>query len=156
MPEMRLRMETESKRPEKLPPVQDAAGYSPEGIMYKLCKRGHVRSPENVNRFNECLECKKLYKKTEKCKTQTKSYQQSAKYIETRKVYTRTDQRRNSESKRLCKYKKRSREVLTDAYIANELFRVPTSLVPKEIIELKRAYILLKRELKKCKQSDKC
>lgn len=74
MPKVRLRVEAESCQPEKLPTLQDTTGCSPEGIVYKMCKRGHVKSPDNVSNVGSCKECLRANQKTPAYKAYQKKY----------------------------------------------------------------------------------
>lgn len=80
MSKMQLRMEAESGSPQELPTLQDAAGCSSEGVDYKLCKRGHVKSPDNVLKDGRCRQCKIDYNNSDAYKKSAKKHRETEKY----------------------------------------------------------------------------
>lgn len=160
MPKVQLRMEAQSGGPKELPTLQDAAGYSPEGVVYKLCKRGHVKSPENVTKHGECKECKKLYSKMYMQGPKWKEYQRSpvrkSKQNEREKEHLQSHEYRNRRNERQREHRRsqRYKELInkkaadiTDYYIS-QLLRIPMPLIPPELTQIMRANIKLKREIK--------
>lgn len=154
MSKMQLRMEAESGSPQKLPTLQDAARCSPEGVVYKLCKRGHVRNPFNVDSHGRCKRCRelpelklkekvygKVYNQRPERKAKNNSRSQLTVVKQYRKRYSQTETNKN--------YRKHYVENLTDGYVIQGLLRLPRMQVPKELIELKRITIQIQRELRK-------
>ena len=72
-------------------------------VVYERCKRGHVRSPENVSKDGRCKECRKLYRKkyeqSEKGKEYRKRYEQSEKCKEYRKRYKQSEKGKESQKR---------------------------------------------------------
>ena len=123
---------------------------------YKLCKRGHVRSPENLNKRRECKECIKHRDQTPERKEYQKKYNQLPTSKEYQKKYQPEKHKERKNSSVFKEYRKKHTkdqvDLLTDTYVRHKL-GLKTIYAPPEILELKRLQITLKRELKKCKQS---
>ena len=99
-------------------------------IVYKLCKRGHVRSPENVNKDRKCKECRKAYEQSPARKEHKKEY---------KKAYDRSPSKKE--------YNKKYANLCADGYIAASL-GIPVSQVPEDYLEIKRLTIQIQRSLK--------
>jgi hypothetical protein len=46
-------------------------------MQYKKCKRGHLRSPENLTASRTCKQCEADRERSTKCKTQRKAYRKT-------------------------------------------------------------------------------
>ena len=145
-----------------------------EETTYKLCKRGHVRSPENVGKRGECKICKTIWRQEnpEKAILAVRRWEQNnpekARLIKAKRNRTY----REKHLERIRKYRqdhpedsatrkeryhrnitvnrarnKRIQSELTDAVIAKVL-GLPVREATPELIEIKRMTIQLGRMLK--------
>lgn len=112
-------------------------------IVYKLCKRGHVRSPENVNKDRKCKECRKAYEQSPARKEHKKEYKKAYDQSPARKEYKKAYDRSPSKKE----YNKKYANLCADGYIAASL-GIPVSQVPEDYLEIKRLTIQIQRSLK--------
>jgi hypothetical protein len=76
MSEVWLRMGAKEEEPGVLSRVQNEVRED-KARKVKLCKRGHVRSPENLYKGGGCKACTKDYQRTEKNKEYQKNYKKT-------------------------------------------------------------------------------
>lgn len=101
---------------------------------YPLCKRGHVRSPDNLGSRGKCKTCNR---------ERQQAYQQSEKGRARQKAYKQSEKGRASQRK----YASRYAANLSDGYVAHVL-RIPSALAMPDLVEIKRLSIQLHRGLK--------
>lgn len=120
---------------------------------YKLCKRGHVRSPDNVNKSNNCIRCSKDRQKTPEYKTKEKLHKADPE-IQKRnrakeKIYKNTERykaydREYKKSETYREYRLSLIKNLSDKYVMDKL-KLQVGCAPPELIELKRQQLKLTR-----------
>lgn len=141
----------------------------------KYCKRGHPRTPENVDKYLACILCKKerrkLYYLANKEKINRNSREYARKHPEKIREYRNkwaknnrdkinaAERKRNKENPLRCKLKHQSRVEYEKEYYKKRVKNLEKSYVayllgissvgaPVELIELKRLQLQLKREVK--------
>jgi hypothetical protein len=119
----------------------------------KYCKRGHERIPENLNASRGCKICIKeqnrvrLLEGGEKIRERNRGYwsKNKEKHRERGRRYHAIN-REDISTRRRTQFAQ-SVEQLTDGYIC-KCMRLSLNNTPKELIELKRTHLTLKREIK--------
>lgn len=131
---------------------------------YKLCKRGHVRSPENLTKHGACRICRNItsHNYYEKNKTDIRNNQleyyfqnkdklllQRRKYKhENRDKVKKKQQNWNLNHPNYAKNKNSERvKNYSDCLVAQHM-GFKTKEVSAELLEIKRLQLILKRELK--------
>jgi hypothetical protein len=99
------------------------------------CKRGHERSPENLDKHRTCKECERERGLSRERKEYEKKRRALAGYKE-----------------RQAKYDKNYRQSLLDCYVAAAM-HLPVAKISPEMIELKRNKILMSRALRELKKA---
>lgn len=131
-----------------------------EATGYRLCKRGHVRSPENITKRGGCKGCekarKKAYQKTLGSKVYQRAYQQVYTQKPENKAYYKAYHKAYQQTPK-CKARKKEYEAyvvrqLADVYIA-DLMDISTIQATPELLEIKRLSLKLHRSLKCQKQN---
>lgn len=129
----------------------------------KLCKRGHERTPENVDSSNHCKLCRvertkrnsranvervKVWRELnpEKVKDQARKIRATDKNKQTMLTW------RAANPERIKKSKKKAISNMPDAYIANTLGMSVRTVQP-QLIELKRKQLSLIRFVREAKQA---
>ena len=123
-----------------------------EATGYKLCKHGHVRSPENVDKHYACRICKRVLRNTDDYKSYQKTYMEnyrkSTVYLDYVKARQKTDEYKAYRKSDVQKaYMKNFQESIQNSYVALKL-NMPVSQCTPELIEIKRLTIQLKRSIK--------
>jgi len=118
----------------------------------EYCLRGHLRTPETVTRNGTCKICMKEYHRsyygnTPSYRDKRQARAKSADFKAERKITLSSPE--NVERKRVRSIK--ATHGLSDGYVAQKLHMLLAETTP-ELIEIKRQHMLLKRELKKCRQ----
>ena len=135
-----------------------------------ICKRGHLIHADGFYKDGSCKLCRntrsRRWKKgnQEKMRIYGKEYHRAN--AEKRNAYSRSWYAANKEKcadwmvtwrlanpEKIRANSRKVRDKITNSYICASCFRLKVSDVPQEVIELKRQHIILKRELKKWKQS---
>lgn len=132
---------------------------------YPLCKRGHVRSPENLYPSGTCKQCAKIRRRSEIVKSKDAAYRNSELAKSRAFEYRNTEQEKNrrkteiwkeyqlkyfqSEKGKACTKRKTSKkiELCKPSYIA-DLLKIPSSQLTPELLEIKRLKIQLERAIK--------
>jgi hypothetical protein len=123
--------------------------------VYKLCKRGHVLSPENVSNKNRyCKKCRAEYRTRNPKYAHDYYLKNKTTIADYKKEYAKSCPEVNHRASK--KYREshphKRYENLPDYYIRDKLrMQYPT----KELIDLKRNQILLCRELRELKKTIK-
>ena len=123
---------------------------------YKLCKHGHVRSPENTNAKGECRECCRAWSAKWMEKNRETAIERNAKAYQAGKDYYKKKSAKWKESNResVSAINKRAVDRLTDYYVASKM-GLKTKNAPPDMINLKREQLLLKRANKELKNAVK-
>lgn len=135
---------TRSRTEQRAPGVRatDVAGdVMPHPALIDYCKRGHPRNAANVNKWGQCRACANLIRR--KGKTYPTHCKRGHDWIpgQRRCLICRDDN--------LRAHSRRQIQDITDCYVKNSI-KWPDA--PKEIIEIGRIRILLKREMRKRKE----
>jgi hypothetical protein len=140
-----------------------------EEVVYKLCKRGHVKSPDNVYKDGHCRACRITYQSEYSKSNRAKISKQQLQWANKNKerVKERSDKYRLNNAEKIKikrannidKIRQRNRksnaksvEILSNAYVALKM-KISVVLLSPELIELKRNRLLEIRALRELKKA---
>jgi len=127
---------------------------------YKLCKRGHLRSPDNVKKSGGCKECEgitsRIYNHSQRGMENRRRWNHSPKGKEWFCTYSQSPHFGKSPQRQ--EYKRRSVKYMvvniTKLYVS-QLLDIPVALITDDLYLKKREQLLLYRALKELQQTIK-